>query len=351
MNEQIKLLVNDKIYTGWKTATITKSIDSCSGSFSFTIIPAEKFTFNELQKNAKCTVYIDDIKLIDGFIDQISMALNNSSVEYKITGRDKTCDIIDSEFEKSKSFSNKTLLQLVSEICKPFNISVTSFANFIDHKSSYVSEAGETFFEFISKAAKSFDVLLVPSYDGNLIIGKPATTNSTVDSLVYGKNLLTFDIAGDYTNRFNKYIVKGDAKKNGNPWGNSGSSTNGIAYDEEVRTTRVKVFKADSAETQSTAKNRAAWEATTAASKSEACTASVVGFYQSNGALWEYNKMIFVDVNIYNFSIKDFRLISSVTYTADSSGMITIFTLKRPDTYKQLVRHRVKRGSKKIIWK
>lgn len=341
-------------FTGWKTADITKSIETCSGKFSFSII-----TMGDLQKasivpGAPCQVAIGNNQLINGYIDKVIPSGDDSGgLSYVIEGRDKTGDIIDCSAEQAPfKWEAISLYSLAKVLCQPFNIDVIRSTTFDDPRTSCGLEIGETVFEVLMKFAKARNVLLTSNNNGDLVIDRPGTEFAN-DSLVYGKNLKSFTAEYDGTNRFYKYIVKGQRAGKGNPWSTASKNIKGEAIDEEVRTCRIKSFTPDNGETNATAKARAMWEASSRAAQSEKIEVTTAGFYQSNGILWQENKLVNVLINTEAIEISTSMNISSVSYSTSSSGMITTMTLKRKDAYEEFVRAKIKGKGKKagVNWK
>lgn len=346
-NEQVYLIIAGTKFSGWKTTTITKSIESCCGKFSFSLVTKTDLEMASLVPGAPCQVYIGKDLVIDGYLDKVSPTGDESGFAYTIEGRDKTQDLIDCSCERAPyTWTEISLYALANKLCAPYNILVSKSGVFEDPRTKFTLEIGETAFEALAKAAKARNVLLMANEEGNLVIGKPGEERLT-DSLVYGKNLKKFSADYDNTNRFHKYVVKGQRTNNGNPWSKSSTNIYGEAFDEEVRSTRVKIFSADNAESNATAKERAKWEAIKNAALSEQIEVLVVGFRQSNGNLWKENKLVPVIIDTKAIYINTEMLVSSVTYSSNEAGRTTSMTLKRKDAYTEFVRAKVKKKGKK----
>jgi len=354
-DETIKLVIGNTSFYGWKTATLKRSIEACCGSFEFTLL-----TMNELQKaiivqGAPCNILIGKDSFLEGYIDQVSGTVGTEGLFFKITGRDKTEDFVDGSIDiPPYSWKSITVFTLASKICKYFGLSLKKSGTFIDEKTSVLLETGETGFEALSRYARARNILVTTNNHGTIILGHPGVDKIN-DPLVYGKNVLRYNFDYNGRERFHKYIVKSTKKSgSGNPWTKNSLSVNASALDEEIRTPRVKIFTASGSDTISTARERATWEASSRASRSESHSAIVSGFRQSNGNLWEYNKLVDISIKSEFIEIVTEMLISSVTfsYTGEGEGRKTSLELRRKDSYtemKPLVKK--KKGKAGINWK
>lgn len=352
-SEEIILTIAGTKFTGWKQASITKSIEACSGSFSCTIVPLNEVQFASLVPGAPCVVSIGEDKLITGYLDSVSPSGDlDSGFQLTVEGRDKTGDLVDCSVERAPyTWKNLSLYAFAKVICAPFDITVSHSGSFEDPKEDFDLEIGESPFEALSKAAKSRSVLLIPDAQGNLFIGSPGVERLH-DSLVLGKNIRTFNAEYNGIDRFHKYVVKGQKSGQGSVWGTSkNTNIHAAAIDEEIRSPRVKIFSADSAETNSIARARASWEATSRAAQAERMTVSVSGFRQSNGDLWRMNYRVPILIDTNFFYIKTEMLVSSISYTLNEDGRVTALTLKRKDVYTGLKKIKKKKQGQGIVWK
>ena len=76
---------------------------------------------------------------------------------------------------------------------------------------------------------------------------------------------------------------------------------------------------------------RAQWEARSRAAKAKSANVTVVGWRQSDGNLWQTNRL--VSVTSPSLGLYEDFLIGEVTYELTSSGMVAMLKLVRPDAY------------------
>jgi prophage tail gpP-like protein len=355
-DETIRLVIGDTIFYGWKTATLKKSIEDCCGSFEFTLI-----TLNELQKatiipQAPCQILIGKTSFLDGYIDHVSGTIGDEGLLYRITGRDKTEDFVDCSVNLPPfSWKAITIFNLASKICNQFGLSLRKVGTFTDEKTEVTLDIGETGFEALSRFAKARNILVTTDNHGTIILGHPGTEKLN-DPLVYKKNILRYNFDYDARDRFSKYIIKGAKNSgSGNPWTKTSLTVNGTALDEEVRSSRVKIFSASGTDTNASALERAKWEASSRASRSESHSAILSGFRQSNGALWEHNKLVDISIRSEYIEVITEMLVASVTFSYTSGtegGRKTSLELRRKDSYAEIPSKLKKKKAKAgIVWK
>jgi len=339
---EISISVNGLKYTGWKSATITRSIESLAGSYSLTVVDDTDQSSNSiwpLKPQDVCIVRIGDHKLITGYIDNVSPDISAEAHTITISGRDKTADMIDCS-AVPKSYAKKTISGLAKTLADPFNIDIVNGSG-IDLASTfkYTVNSGETAFEALDKKVKELGLLAISDGLGNLVLTK-AGTELSHDSLIYGENIKRGKAVYNYVNRFSDYNVRsqtsGKASGGWNTGKGAGVGISGSARDAVINRNRPWIARAESQSSNKFATNRAEWEALTRAAKSEVFQIEVVGFLQSNGDLWEINKLVNILAKPLYINPAAQMLIASATYELSESGSKTTMILRRPDAYNTL---------------
>lgn len=349
-NETIKLHVNNKLFTGWTSVKIRRSVEAISGKFDITLtntLPKEAW---ELYAGLPCKASIGDDILINGFIDKLSGNVDSTTRGLTISGRDKTGDLVDCSVSNTPAeWKNLTLLSIVNYLIQPFGLKVSSEVNPSEKFTKFTCTTGEKVQEAISRACNLRSVIPMSTPKGDLKLTSIGR-NSAFDYLVYGENVKSASFDVDFTDRFSSYTILGQSSGSGNPW-KKGTNTQvkGTASDAEIERFRPFVKKAESSVSPKAAGTRAAWEANIRASKSENINVVVQGVRMSNSALWEPNMM--VQVSIPPLNINSVLLISSVEYSQDSAGTITTISLKRRDAFTFEPPRAVSKKKKGIVWK
>lgn len=254
----------------------------------------------------ECRIFINDKLALTGTIDTVSPSATPDGSTVEVTGRDITCDIVDSclpnNIALSGTFNLKSVIELVvkllglDEKIKVIN-NIKDLPNFTS--ADIVSaEVDENCFEFINKYAQKVSAILYTNAEGNIVMTR-AGEERYADKLVNeingeDNNIISSNAGYDYTQRYYKYIVY--SQDNANTQTNKISIDNvarkGIAYDDEIRETRVLVQKAENSCNSATCQEIATLEANVRRANSLKYSCKVYGYETNDGNLWQINKLI-----------------------------------------------------------
>lgn len=331
----IQLFVNQRIYSGWKSATIIRSLDAISGKFEVDTVDVWKANAQRwtIFPGNECSLKLNDIPQITGFVGKAAPHYDPEGHGIKITGRDKTGDLVDSSIIiKGSELRGLKLDAIARAVAKPYGINVVVDTG-VDVGAVFPVHAvlpGETAWEYIERAAKQRFMVFTTDGLGNLVISDIGKTRA-FDSLAEGKNIKSAEGDYDHSERFSDYIVKGSAPVANDGWDDAKTNVEQRATDPNVKRYRPKIIIAETAASDGSASNRAALEAATRAGKSTKATVTVRGWTQSNGILWPVNAMVAVQSPL--LSLDTDMLISETKFTIDDKGETTELTLTRPDAY------------------
>jgi len=331
---KIELLVNDKVYSGWLEASVTRSLDAIAGSFSLSAtdrwaVDSKRW---EIFPGDKCQLRIDSVAIVTGWVDRASPSYDADSHSISISGRDATGDLVDcSAVVKSNELRGLKLEQIVSELTNPFGLSVKSEVDTGEPFARFGIQPSETVFEAINRAAQQRFMVVTTDGEGSIIIANIGEKRAT-DSLIEGKNIKSAQAEYDFTRRFSEYKVIAQTHAVNDGWEDAVTSVTMTATDENVKRYRPKIIAGETSATLGSAQNRAELEAAQRAGKSTRVSVVVQGWKQSDGKLWEMNSMVPV-LSPY-LSQDGELLIARVQFgISDSSGMTTELGLSRPDAY------------------
>ncbi len=329
MSEHVNVFYNSQEYTGWQSVSINNSIDMVCASFALkTAIDWPSFNDRyRMTPGGEVQIFMASNFVLDGFIDSINMSVSNSSHSISLSGRSGSSLIVDSMVETLGERKYTTWKGLVEAIGVRKNTGVNVDIDFDDEKfaeRTVVVEAGETYFDVLSRKAKKDGVLLTSNSDGLLIIKRDSGFDEDA-SLDENSNVLSASMSVDNISRYSKYIIYSQ-----DPNGDNDTET-GTAADEGISIKKTFIDVESNAATSSELKVRAEWEANTREAKSQRITCSVVGTtYKSGGRriLWRPN--IVVPVFIPSLFAEGNFLITSCTYKySEKGGSITEISLER----------------------
>lgn len=346
---EVNLRIGTVNYTGWKTASISRSIESLCGSFSLELIDGFTPELWPITPNVEADIDIDNTPVMRGLIDRISPSIKQDSRGLSVSGRDTTADLVDcSAMNEPGTWRNNTVTvtTLARALCAPFDVRVIAERQTAE-KFTHTIQAGESPFESLARANEFEGALFLTDERGRLLITSPGQGEPATDKLVTGENIIEASAAIDYSDRFSDYTVKGQAREIGDGWNSNTVSVKASSSDPIIASKRFrpKLIVAEKTVNTADAQNRADLEATVRAAKSSQVTVTVAGWAQRSGRLWPLNGL--VSVNIPELQLTDRKmLITSVNYSKSiGEGSRTIIELRREDAYKALVKKQVRTGT------
>ena len=329
----IRLLVGGRLYEGWKSVRVTRSIGSICGSFDLQV--TDRWRDEEawpIREEDPCEVHVDDEAVIDGHVGRRSVRIAGESRDISFSGRDRAAALLDSStLLDDWAFRNASLLDIALKLAAQFGLPVSVQAGLVLPKAPalVVVSPGDQALDVLAKVAATNGVLIT-SDAGGILLTRSGTARAW--PLVLGDNILVAEADYDADDRFARYVVMTQIAGTDNAHGEH-TSVVAEATDSEVRRTdRVLVIRPMEDVDAAYAKRLADWEARNRAARAEAIAVTVQGMRQPNGVLWTPNTLAAVyapAIGVYGD-----MLISEVTFTVDDqAGEIARLQLVRPDAF------------------
>lgn len=333
MPEKLDVLARGKLLSGWRSVSITRGIDTASGTFVIECLPRVPFP---LVTDDEIEIYAGSDLLLKGHVDRIERTLSDSQRSARILGRDATADLVDcSAADEPVEWENVALEDLAREIAGAFGLSVDYTAGPRAPFATFRKRPGDTPWALIERACRLRGVLSYTEGDGRLVIREAGRDIADVE-IVQGVNLRSGTFVADSSQRFRFYTVRGQ-----HPGGDSYSDdfaalVSGEATDLGGRAGRRLVVQAESNVTNQTAAERAQWEAIVRATNAANLLASLSGWRQGgkpgDGPLWTVNQQ--VAVRAPGLDLDGYLLLRQATFTQDESSEGCELELVRPDAYR-----------------
>ena len=348
---KVKLLVGGVEYTGWKSLSIRRSVETLCGSFEISAIDPASDKAMAIKPNQACSIYLDNDLVLTGYIDGFHPEVGQDSRGITMNGRCRTADLIDcSAVYKSGTWSGKvSLLKICKDLCTPFGISVeVSGVDLGSDLRNFALTTGESVFEAIQRACENRAILPVSTIDGNLRL-TTAGSDRAVTSLATGHNIKSATGHWQYEDRFSEYQVKGQtSSENGDGWGTAHVSVSGKAEDLNFPRYRPKIISADGILTNADAQKKAAWEMQVRAGKSNTVTVVVVGWRQGDGKLWRENQLVYTSIP--ELRVDEDLLISEISYMQGGDGTTSSMTLNPASIYAPEPKQIKKKKGTSEVW-
>lgn len=330
---EVRLVVGGYDFTGWEEMSFKRSIDSLSAQFTLKAVYSGDFPIKEMQS---VQLYIDNDKILDGYIDALEETIDAETTRLRITGRDKAADLIDCSVDhSSQSFNEITFQELLDIVAVPFGVSVNYNVSGLETLKKFDIQE-ETGFEIIDRAARLLGVFVRSDENGDLLVESYGQSRCE-SSLVMGQNIKTYTHTSNYSGRYSEYTVRGQQNGDDDIYGEDAASVEGKASDLGVNRYRPLIIQAESGVSNTKAENRASWESSVRAARSHEFSVSLAGWRQNqDGDLWQINRLASLSFPDRGFLYD--LLIKEVEFTlSNQSGFITNLKLARPDAYQKEV--------------
>lgn len=333
----IELKIAGSIYNGWKSASVSRSLNCIASSFELTV--SDKFIGSKqnIPLGQECQILIDGQPVITGYLDKITPSYSATSHEVRFSGRSKTCDLVDcSAIIAAGQILSGNAKNILDQVLRPFGIGLVyqatgAAANIPD----FQVQPGETAQSIVEKICKQTGLIFTDDASGQLVV-QSIGSGSSVGKLVHrvgdgsGNNIIDASAEFSCRDTFRDYYVKSQMAGSDDIGGESITGIEGHAVDSDVQRYRPLVLTAESSMDGGTAQTRAEWERSNRRGKSLSAEFTVWGWRNSAGQLWAPNSYVTVDDDFIRLKGKLF--ISGVRLSV-GSGTTTKLIVSPPDAF------------------
>lgn len=333
MTPEPLLLVAGTRYGGWTRIRVTVSIERAAGAFDIEV--TERWPGGAavpLRPGLACTLSLAGQDVLTGWIDRVSRDLGPTMRTVRISGRDRTGDLVDCCAEV-KQYSGQGLLAIAQDQCRAYGVSVTSNMDLGDSFKRVAVEPGERAFEFLEKLARQRGALLMADGKGGLLIGKPGGATAA-SALIEGQNLLGIRAEAEWLDRYSDYIVRGQSAGDDDWNGRQAAEEESSVQDSEVAASRYRPLIVMAEDGETDLSRRAQWERRVRYGRSVTASCLVQGWEAAPGRLWKAGERVSVEAP--SMSLREELLIVQAAYGLDEQGTLTELSLTRPGAFEVL---------------
>lgn len=341
----LRLIIGGRNYSGWKKTSVFRSMQNIAGKYSleFTDMVIGKDKLPLIQVNDPCKISIlseatqEFVQVMNGYVDKMKPSVTNKSIQYAISGRDKSGDLVDCSVVDQAEIKGLKFEAFVQLVVAPFKIKVFVQAGLDtgDPIKSATYDQGDTVHEFITKYAQLKQLLIYPDTNGNLIISRVNKSVSAHQFILGGPdaNIVKWSASVDGTKVFNRYVTKGSKKVEPGETEAQSVHLKGETLDERVPRHRPLLILPDKSVNRVSVQDVADWEATNRRANSQAHTVTI------NGWLPIFNIVALLHIKPIGF--KQNMLISSYNLSFDNSGKTTELTFVHPESFTPLPKGKI----------
>lgn len=328
----VELLIGSQIYTGWKEVKVIPSISSIAGSFDLAMTDIKAKRVREVHEGDECQIKLNGELVIDGYIDDVLPFFDAKDHGVRVTGRDKTADLIDcSAVFDPGEWNKQTLLEIAKDVCAVYSVEVVADVDVGPAFKKFRLEPGESCFDLLDRAARMRGVLLIPN-NGQLLITR-AGTDVAPTALVEGVNIKGGNALRSYRDRYKTYIVKGQSDDEGFTEPGLSVGPSETVTDDDVTRERTLVILAEDAADATACEAQAIWERNVRRARSRRAEIVVQGWNHDKG-LWRRNTLVPVKSEM--LSINQELLIETISYTLNKDGTLATMNVVPAEAYEVL---------------
>lgn len=343
---KIYLEVNGIKYEGFTEISVNSSLENFCSSFSFATTLKEKLSFlgdktgkftNDIKLQNKVKIFIDDIKILTGYIESLDLDYDSQSHNIVYSGRDIGGDMVDSSIiqttYKQRNFTVLTKIVLLKNGFTDVRVINKAGLLFLESTEVIKTEDGEKVFDFLDRYAKKLQVIIKINRDGNLEIVREDNSvvkNMLINNRTKDNNILSAKLQLTTKDRFN--IVNVYSQANNRKHTTTSISQRGSAEDSAIRSTRRISLNMNTASQSKTLSSLAQWNVNVRRAKGSRYTCKVVDFYSERiesilifelgyNQVWQPNTL--VDIVDEVAQIEGTFLIQGVQFTQSVNGSFT----------------------------
>jgi prophage tail gpP-like protein len=327
--DEVAIRIDGKIFRGWETSSITRSIETCADSFTFVapFDPAgENLRYLTPQTYLKADLFVGGNLYISGKVYKHDYSAGESaSVSIEVRSNPGvTVDCMSTD--KKLNYNNLTLKQIAEKTLRPFSIKFDFPFGDTDVFTKANREPTDTVFGFLSKLASQKGYMITSSIDSKMLFIRADLESSPVASLIQGQQPL-IDVGASYDSSkiFSDYIAIGQ--------GPGKTKIKAQVHNPFVNDYRPLIFSAQNV-VEGNILNTAKWKMSRSIAASAGITATVKGWRDPNGFLWVENKKVILHFPKRAIFRETEFLITGINLTKDEAGgNIANLTLVLPQAY------------------
>ena len=316
-------------YSGWESMRVSLGLDQMSGAFELAVSGdnARELAKHPLRKGLECKVLLRGQTVITGYLNKRSAAYDKSSHTLSVSGRDVTCDLIDSSaMVTNQELHNVTLADAARQLIAPYSAVRLDCPSPGAPFPKFVVNDGDTVFSVLESHAKQRGLMIYTTGDGVLHIRRPQVSNTGL-TLTEGDNILTASGEESDDEQFSEYIVRAQKSDEGKHQAEQRYA------DPAVRKGRVRVITAEKPDDGMEIRNRAEWEAKLRQAKSVKASVTVQGWESSPGKLWRLGDSLKLHSPSLNLNHRA-MIVNNINYAVEgNSGTTTELALVLPEVY------------------
>ncbi len=350
VDNNLEIDINGQRFTGFTYASVARSMDALCGTFFFSTTvkeDADGLIANGLKMDDKVEIFIDDQKVMTGYIEELSIDADVNSHELSFGGRDITSDIIDSSMPEFSYNNSKNFKNLIEGVLKKADIKIKVINNLTSQDldtlnfnafegDGKAANLDSTIFDFFDHFAKQKQVLLLTNENGDLVITREESKVSpgalTCKTNNNNNNIISANVNINTYERFAKVNI---SAQDSNAVDKNLTNQEGFATDSQIRKSKQqRIFYPNKTTDPNALQNMSQWHVNMYKAKGTRYSTVTQGYYAQpvSEILWEINTLVDVEDDL--TTVKGQYLIEGFSFTKDAdSGSVTRLNIVNKGSY------------------
>jgi prophage tail gpP-like protein len=293
--ETVTVTAGGYVYSTWVETTVEAGAAQAARSFSIIAAEPDQSIGQgwPLRPGVEVEVKASGDLLLKGFIDDYAPEFGPDYHRAVITGRSKAKDPIDSSaIHETGEWKKKKITEVANDLLDPFRLKLDSDLDDLKPIPFWRIVPGATVFEEIEAMARSQGALVIGTADGGMKLTRADKFKLHAGSLREGVNIRRASARLSEKDKHDKVYARGQKNKG------SGKDAHRLEYvsrDKTVERHRPLLILAEGDTDKDRLKERGDWQVERSAGWSTTATIEVVGWRDDAGALWDPEKLVFVE--------------------------------------------------------
>ncbi len=293
--ETVSVIADGYAYRTWTESTVEAGAAHASRGFSIIASEPNQMFIDAwpLRPGVDVRVTASGEPLLRGFIDTYAPEFGLDYHRAVISGRSASKDVVDSSaIHDSGEWKKKKIDEIANDLLKPFKMKIQVGVKDLKPIPVWRLAPGATVFEEIEAMARSQGLLIVGTADGGLKLTRADQFQMHAGALVEGYNIKRASGSLSERGRHDKVHARGQKNKGS---GAEAQRLESVSRDATVERHRPLLILAEGDMTQDLIKERADWQVRRSAGWAVQATIEVAGWRDENGALWDPEKLVYVE--------------------------------------------------------
>jgi prophage tail gpP-like protein len=338
IDNTVSLSVDSQLFSGWKSMRFTRGIERMPSDFMLTC--TERYPNQtgvmQIKPGQACRLLIGNDIVLTGFIDRVMPSIDPHGHHITVLGRGRCADLVDcSAYANNTQFMNRSVLDIATLVCKPFNIVVsqrdpgapalprTQFTADGQVIPLFNVNLTTTAWQIIEEIARYACLLAYETETGDMMLAQVGTAIAA-SGFASGVNVEAAASMESLDQRYSTYLALNlavDTTLPLTPGAAPSSATSGniIKQVNDPNVSRYRplvIISEQGYQTQDITLRRAIWEMNRRYGRSQAVTIVADDWRDKAGNLWTPNTLATVDIPELHITGVQW-LISEVSFVVD----------------------------------